>query len=174
MLALAACSNRAPGTVAPAGPSRALDADLQRTCVAALERSLSTYQTTRMDAFLSRTLTGLVYCETRAGLAHLPPHDVANWLQQATGRARPGVAVPTTPAFLARPPQASDERAAYQRDCMAWAQRYLPARIVNAGDDPDTAAAETFDAIEECDGTAGFATIPKDIFIQILKSKRLS
>jgi hypothetical protein len=95
-------------------------------------------------------------------------------LQQATGRARPEVAVPTTPAFLAQPPQTSDERSAYQRDCTAWARRFLPAHIENAGDDPDTAAADTFDAIEECDGSAGFATIPHDRFIQILKSRRLN
>ncbi len=173
-LALAACSNRAPGSVAPAGRTRAPDAAAQQTCVTALERDLSKYNATRMDYFLSRTLSGLVYCESRSGLAHLPPHDVANWLQQATGHARPDVAVPTAPGFLARPPRTSGERAAYQRGCMAWAQRFLPARISNAGDDPDTAAADTFDAIEECDGTAGFATISHDRFIQILKSKRLS
>jgi hypothetical protein len=127
-----------------------------------------------MDEFLSRTLSGLVYCESRSGLAHLPPRAVAIWLQHATGRPQPVVAVPTPPAFLTEPPQTAGARAAFQRDCTAWAARFLPAHIANAGDDPDTAAADTFDAIEECDGAAGFATIPHERFIDILKSKKLS
>jgi hypothetical protein len=178
-LALAGCANHvqgtvAQGTVAPARISRAPDAAAHRTCVVALQHDLTTYDATRMDEFLSRTLSGLVSCEDRAGLAHLPPREVANWLQHATGKARSDVAVPTTPADLGVPPQTAEARATYQRNCMAWAERFLPARIAHAGDDPDTAAADTFDAIEECDGTAGFATIPHDIFIQILKSKPLT
>ena len=149
------------------------NASSHRTCVTALERYLASSHPTRMDEFLSRTLSGLVYCESRSGLAHLPPREVAAWLQHAAGRPEPGIAVPTAPGFLAQPAETAGARAAYQRDCMAWAQRFLPAHIASAGDDPDTAAADTFDAVEECDGTAGFATIPHERFIEILKSKNL-
>jgi hypothetical protein len=172
-LALAACSARVhPGSPATTGPTP--DASFQRACVAALEQNLAGYRATRMDEFLSRTLSGLVYCESRSGLAYLPPREVSFRLQHATGRPQPAVTVPTPPAFLGRLPQSDAERTAYQRACMAWARRFLPAHIANAGDDRDTAAADTFDAIEECDGAAGFATIPHERFIRILQSKKLS
>jgi hypothetical protein len=174
-LALAGCASSEQPARTAASPGVAVaNGALQRVCIGALERSLAASDARRMDVFLSQTLSGIVTCEERGGLAHLPPRDVSRWLGRASGHANPNVRLPAPPVLLAQPPRDASARVAFQRACMAWVGRMLPLRIASNGDDPDTAAADAFDAIEECDAGAGFATIPRERFMEILKSKQLS
>ncbi len=147
---------------------------LQRECIDALDQQLAATTVRRMDAFLSGTLSGIVSCEARAGLAHLPSREVSRWLGGATGHPNPRAVLPTPPPFLVALPTSDDQRLAYQRNCMAWVRRSLPLRISRSGDDPDTAAADAFAAVEDCDSAAGFAAISRERYMELIKTKVLS
>ncbi|MBD5635769.1 MAG: hypothetical protein IAI49_14975 [Candidatus Eremiobacteraeota bacterium] len=146
----------------------------QRACIVALDTHLRTLAVTRIDAFFTQTLNGLVTCDAASGLAHLPTRDISAWLNGADGKAHVHVRVPVQPAEIAAMPHDAASRVRYQRRCIAWMDRYLPASIAKIGDDPDTAAADVFNGIEECDAVAGFATISRDDLARTVKSKNLN
>lgn len=166
-------SQSAPDAAAP-GVSLADAAANQRTCIAALKSHLAGLAVTRIDAFLARTLNGLEVCEADYGLAHLPTRDVSKWLDGADGKHHPNVRVPDQPAEISTLPHDGEARLRYQRRCIAWMDRFLPADIAKTGDDPDTAAADVFNGIEECDAAAGFATISRDELAKLVKTKNLN
>lgn len=169
---LAGCSNApAPGTATPTGRTATEAAFAEQTCMTQLQTYLKNLKVPRMDAFFSAALNGLVRCEADSGLAHLPSRDVTRWL------TRPGhptqVALPAAPAALAIVPHDDAQRLPYQRACMAYMRSYLPASIARAGDEADVAAAFIFNAVEQCDSEAGFATIaPRDL-ATMMESKHL-
>jgi len=173
LLFAAGCSaiteHRPPGTQG----RTAIEVGLaEQACMSQLQGYLIGLNASRMDAFFSAALNGLVRCEAYSGLAHLPTRDVSAWLVAASGRPV-RVAVPPAPRAIAVPPQAEDERLPYQRACVAYMRRYLPASIARAGDEPDVAAAFIFNAAEQCDSAAGFATIaPRDL-AAIMQAKHL-
>jgi hypothetical protein len=81
--------------------------------------------------------------------------------------------MPKSPLLLAVLPTTNEARVHYQRVCVAYMRRYVPASIANAGDDPDVAAAFTFNALEDCDTESGFPTIePRDL-AAIMQAKHL-
>jgi hypothetical protein len=160
----------------PASTSVSL-ADLaaeQRTCIGGLKTRLASFDTKRIDAFLAQTLNGLEVCDADYGLAHLPTRDVSKWLNGADGKKHPATRVPDQPAAITQLPRDGPARVRYQRFCIGWMDRYLPADIAKSGDDPDTAAADVFNGIEECDAVAGFATISRDELARLVKTKNLN
>ena len=118
-------------------------------------------------------MNGIVVCDAARGLAHLPTRDVSVWLENADGKVHPMVRVPAQPKDVEKVPTDASARIAYQRTCTRYMRRYLPATIARNGDDPDTAAAEVFDGMEECDAVAGFATISRAELARIIKAKHL-
>jgi hypothetical protein len=176
--ATSACSSQsssqsAPDAAAP-GVSLADAAANQRACIVALKSHLAGLAVTRIDAFLARTLNGLEVCDADYGLAHLPTRDVSKWLDGADGKHHPNVRVPDQPAEISALPHDGEARVRYQQHCIAWMDRFLPADIARTGDDPDTAAADVFNGIEECDAAAGFATISRDELAKLVKTKNLN
>ncbi len=146
----------------------------QRSCITALEAHLDGLSVKRIDAFLAQTLNGLVVCDAGSKFAILPTRDVSGWLNDADGKPHTNVVVPTQPAEITTLPQDAPARVVYQRHCIAWMHRYLPASIAKDGDDPDTAAADVFNGIEECDAVAGLATISRERLAGWVKSKNLN
>jgi hypothetical protein len=146
----------------------------QRSCIAALEAHLDGLSVTRIDAFLAQTLNGLVVCDAGSKFAILPTRDVSVWLNNADGRPHVGVVVPPQPAEITTIPHDASARVVYQHHCIAWMHRYLPASIAKDGDDPDTAAADVFNGIEECDAVAGLATISRERLAGWVKAKNLN
>jgi hypothetical protein len=176
--ATSACSSQsssqsAPDAAAP-GVSLADAAANQRACIDALKTHLAGLAVTRIDAFLARTLNGLEVCDADYGLAHLPTRDVSKWLDGADGKHHPNVRVPDQPAEISTLPHDGEARVRYQQHCIAWMDRFLPADIAHTGDDPDTAAADVFNGIEECDAAAGFATISRAELAKLVKTKNLN
>lgn len=173
VLALAACS-RPPGQHPPSEmPRTAVEiAFAESACISQLHAYLKGLQASRLDAFFSAALGGLVRCEATSGLAHLPTREINAWLAQARGKPS-NVAIPHSPAVLESNPQDQDQRVTYQRVCVAYLRRYLPASIARAGDDPDVAAAFIFNAAEQCDSEAGFATIPPNELAALIEAKHL-
>jgi hypothetical protein len=126
----------------------------------------------RMDSFFSAALNGLVSCEASSGLSHVPTKEITRWLAHANGHAV-AIAIPKPPRELAAQPATDDSRVPYQGVCVSYMRRYLPASIARAGDDPDIAAAFTFNALEECDSDSGFATITPSELAAIMQAKHL-
>ena len=149
-------------------------AERQRTCIDALKAHLTALKVTRIDAFLGQTLNGLVICDATNGFSHLPTRDVSTWLNAADGKPHANVPVPDQPAEITTLPHDGPGRVRYQQHCIAWMHRYLPASIAHNGDDPDTAAADVFNGIEECDAVAGLATISREQLAGWVKSKNLN
>jgi hypothetical protein len=177
-ISISACARTqtpSQSTSAASGPQNTLAvmAENQRSCIGLLRAHLAGLGVTRIDAFLSRTLNGLEVCDADYGLAHLPTREVSKWLDAADGKRHPQVHVPEQPAEISQLPRDGEARVRYQRACIAWMDRFLPADIANTGDDPDTAAADVFNGIEECDAVAGFATISRDDLAKLVKSKNL-
>jgi hypothetical protein len=167
------CSN-APVTQPPAVTGRTYPeiALLEHTCMTNLQAYLTGLQAPRMDTFFSAALNGLLRCEASSGLAHVPTKDITHWLTHADGR-RVATKMPKSPLLLAVLPTTNEARVHYQRVCVAYMRRYVPASIANAGDDPDVAAAFTFNALEDCDTESGFPTIePRDL-AAIMQAKHL-
>ena len=162
-----------PDAAAP-GTSLADVAQHQRSCIGALRSHLASLPGTRIDAFLSQTLNGLEVCDADYGLAHLPTRDVSKWLGGADGKPHANVRVPDQPGEISQLPHDGPARVRYQRHCIAWMDRFLPADIAKSGDDPDIAAADVFNGIEECDAVAGFATISRDELAKMVKTKNLN
>jgi hypothetical protein len=149
-----------------------IDAGLaEDTCMSQLQSYLTNLHAKRMDKFFASALNGLVRCQAYGGLAHVPTSDITRWLARANGRALP--APGGLKPFLAKLPQHEDERLPYQRACTAYMRAYLPKSIAGAGDDPDVAAAFIFDALEECDSAAGFATIAPHDLAAIMQANHL-
>lgn len=172
LLLLAGCSNTAVSGPANAS-GRTVDevAFAEQTCMTQLQAYLKSSRATRMDAFFAAALNGLVRCEADSGLAHLPTREVTRWLARAGHPAQ--VAIPPAPPALALIPRDDAQRLPYQSACMAYMRSYLPASIARAGDEPDVAAAFIFNAVEQCDSEAGFATIaPRDL-AAIMEAKHL-
>jgi hypothetical protein len=165
---VAACSS-AP---APAHRTFAEAAQLENSCVTSLKSYLIDLSATRMDAFFGAALNGLLKCEAASGLAHVPTQEVTRWLSDAHGRATRS-AIPKAPRELAVLPTTDDARLPYQRVCVSYMRRYLPASTARAGDDPDVAAAITFNALEECDSDSGFTTISPSDLAAIMQAKHL-
>jgi hypothetical protein len=145
---------------------------LEQTCMTKLKDYLIVSDAKRMDAFFSKALNGLVTCEASSGLAHVPTREVSRWLATADGRPVAGT-IPKPPAELASLPAADERRVPYQRACVSYMRRYIPASVAHAGDDPDVAAAFTFNALEECDSDSGFATITPSDLAAIMQAKHL-
>lgn len=165
---VSAAFRRAP---AHAGQT-AIDVGLaEDTCMSRLQSYLTNLHAKRMDTFFAAALNGLVRCEAYSGLAHVPTREITRWLARANGHAPPDPRA--LKPFLARLPQHEDERLPYQRACSRYMRTYLPASISDAGDDPDIAAAFIFDALEECDSAAGFATIPPHDLADIMRANHL-
>jgi hypothetical protein len=180
-VALGGCggSNSSAGDSASSGANSGGDAlatmaAQQRSCIDALEKHLDGLATARIDAFLANTLNGLEVCDASYGFAHLPTRDVSAWLNAADGKPHANVRVPGQPAEIASVPRGGPARVRYQRDCIAWMRHYLPANIAKTGDDPDTAAADVFNGIEECDAVAGLATISRERLAGWVKAKNLN
>lgn len=181
MLGLAICastgcgsSNAASNDVQqPADTSLADRAAQQRTCISALHDHLASLEVKRIDSFFAQTLNGLIVCDATYGLSHIPTREISAWLAGADGKPKPNVRVPDQPAEIAKLPGDPPARFLYQQRCITWMRRYLPANIAHNGDDPDTAAADVFNGIEECDAVAGFATISREDLAQIIKAKDL-
>jgi hypothetical protein len=164
-------------TATPPGATAESLAELaahQRACIDALKLRLAALTVTRIDAFLSQTLSGLVVCDASYGLAYLPSREVRAWLENADGKPHAQVRVPDQPAEITTLPRDGAGRVRYQRHCIAWMRRYLPASIARNGDDPDVAAADVFNGIEECDAVAGLATISREQLAAWVKSKNLN
>lgn len=172
-IALDGCSGAPSTTAAPQATSIADAATQQRSCIGALRTHLRALAVRRVDAFFAQTLNGLVVCDATYGLAHIPTREISAWLGGADGKPHPHVGVPAQPREIATLPRDPAARLRYQRDCTAWMRRYLPASIAKNGDDPDTAAANVFDGIEECDAVAGFATISREELARIVRAKDL-
>jgi hypothetical protein len=158
---------------APGGTSLAERAALQRTCISTLHDHLATLDVKRIDSFFAQTLNGLIVCDATYGLSHIPTREISAWLAGADGKPHRNVGVPDQPPEIAKLPGDPPARFKYQQRCILWMRRYLPASIAHNGDDPDTAAADVFNGIEECDAVAGFATISREDLAQIIKSKDL-
>jgi hypothetical protein len=176
LLALALVSGCAqtPQTKLSATTVRSADevAFAESDCISHLKQSLGDMPSPRMDSFFSAALNGLLRCEATSGLAHVPTSDVNRWLAHATG-SPVAVTIPRPPKILATVPREDSERLSYQRTCAAYMRRYLPASIARAGDDPDVAAAFAFNALEQCDSTAGFATIEPNELATMMQAKHL-
>jgi hypothetical protein len=157
----------------PTSTSLADRAALQRTCISALHDHLKSLDVKRIDAFFAQTLNGLIVCDATYGLSHIPTREISAWLAGADGKPKRNIRVPDQPAEIAKLPGDPPARFLYQQHCITWMRRYLPASIAHNGDDPDTAAADVFNGIEECDAVAGFATISREGLGQIIKSKDL-
>jgi hypothetical protein len=162
-------TSRAPGATARTSVEVA---QAENDCISQLKSSLESLSAPRMDAFFSAALNGLLRCEASSGLAHVPTREVNRWLAHATGKPVP-TALPRPPAILAQIPHDEAARLPYQRACSAYMERYLPASIARAGDEADAAAAFVFNALEECDSTAGFATIPPNELAAMMQAKHL-
>jgi hypothetical protein len=176
LLAIVGCSStsaQSSDARAPAGTSLADRAALQRTCISALHDHLTSLDVKRIDSFFAQTLNGLIVCDATYGLSHIPTREISAWLAGADGKPHRNVGVPDQPAEIAKLPGDPPARFKYQQRCILWMRRYLPASIAHNGDDPDTAAADVFNGIEECDAVAGFATISREDLAQIIKSKDL-
>jgi len=176
LVAITSCgSSNAPSSDGPQpiGTSLADRAALQRTCISALHDHLASLGVKRIDSFFAQTLNGLIVCDATYGLSHIPTREISAWLAGADGKPRRSVRVPNQPAEIAKLPGDPPARFLYQQHCIQWMRRYLPASIAHNGDDPDTAAADVFNGIEECDAVAGFATISREDLAQIIKSKDL-
>jgi len=176
LVAITSCgSSNAPSNDGPQpiGTSLADRAALQRTCISALHDHLASLGVKRIDSFFAQTLNGLIVCDATYGLSHIPTREISAWLAGADGKPRRSVRVPNQPAEIAKLPGDPPARFLYQQHCIQWMRRYLPASIAHNGDDPDTAAADVFNGIEECDAVAGFATISREDLAQIIKSKDL-
>lgn len=137
-----------------------------------LQGYLSNLGAPRMDAFFAAALNGLVRCEAYSGLAHIPTADINRWLKLANGHPA-AIPIPRVPAGLASRPNRPDQRLSYQRACIAYMRRYLPASIARAGDDSDVAAAFVFNNVEQCDSDAGFATISPNDLAAMMQAKHL-
>lgn len=144
----------------------------EENCMNQLRGYLNGLKAPRMDSFFAAALNGLVRCEAYSGLAHIPTADITRWLGHANGRPAPGP-IPPLPPELAVKPANADDRVPYQRACVAYMRRYLPASIARAGDDPDVAAAFVFNTAEQCDSDAGFATIAPSDLAAIMQAKHL-
>ena len=144
----------------------------EENCMSQLRGYLTGLKAPRMDSFFAAALNGLVRCEAYSGLAHIPTADITRWLGHASGRPAQS-AIPPLPPELAVKPANADDRVPYQRACVAYMRRYLPASIARAGDDPDVAAAFVFNTAEQCDSDAGFATIAPSDLAAIMQAKHL-
>jgi hypothetical protein len=174
--AIASCGSS--GSSSDAGPqptdsSLADRAAQQRSCIGALHDHLASLDVKRIDSFFAQTLNGLIVCDATYGLSHIPTREISAWLAGADGKPHRNVIVPDQPADIAKLPGDPPARFQYQQRCIVWMRRYLPASIAHNGDDPDTAAADVFNGIEECDAVAGFATISREDLARIIKSKDL-
>jgi hypothetical protein len=176
LLSLALASSCAPApqnTTASTAVRPASDVAIaESACISHLKGSLESMPSPRMDAFFSAALNGLLRCEATSGLAHVPTSDINALLAHAKG-SPVAVAIPRPPKLLERVPSEDDQRLTYQRTCVAYMRRYLPASIARAGDDPDVAAAFAFNALEQCDSTAGFATIEPNELATMMQAKHL-
>jgi DNA-binding transcriptional LysR family regulator len=159
-----------PPTAVPQTFSQAAFAEHE--CIGRLKDSLAALAAPRMDSFFSAALNGLLRCEATSGLAHVPTRDINGWLAHANGKPV-ATKIPPAPRMLAQVPRDDPARLPYQRACVAYLRRYLPASIARAGDDADVAAAFAFNALEECDNTAGFATIEPNELATMMQSKHL-
>jgi hypothetical protein len=174
--AIAGCGSSGSSTDASPQPTDASLADRaaqQRSCIGALHDHLAALDVKRIDSFFAQTLNGLIVCDATYGLSHIPTHEISAWLAGADGKQHRNVIVPDQPAEIAKLPGDPPARFHYQQRCILWMRRYLPASIAHDGDDADTAAADVFNGIEECDAVAGFATISREDLAQIIKSKDL-
>jgi hypothetical protein len=174
--AIAGCGSSGSSTAAgpqPTDSSLADRAAQQRSCIGALHDHLAALDVKRIDSFFAQTLNGLIVCDATYGLSHIPTREISAWLGSANGKPHPSVRIPDQPAEMAKLPGDPPARFEYQHRCILWMRRYLPASIAHNGDDPDTAAADVFNGIEECDAVAGFATISREDLAQIIKSKDL-
>jgi hypothetical protein len=145
---------------------------LEQICMTKLQGYLIKLDAKRMDSFFGAALNGLVSCEASSGLSHVPTKAVTDWLAHANGRVR-AAAIPKAPRELAALPATDDDRVPYQGACVSYMRRYIPASIARAGDEPDVAAAFTFNALEECDSDSGFATITPSDLAAIMQAKHL-
>jgi hypothetical protein len=174
--AISSCGSSRSSSEAGPQPTESSLADRaaqQRSCIVALHRHLASLDVHRIDAFFAQTLNGLIVCDATYGLSHIPTHEISAWLASADGKAHREVRVPDQPAEIAGLPRDPPARFRYQQRCIVWMRSYLPASIAHDGDDPDTAAADIYNGIEECDAVAGFATISREDLAQIVKSKDL-
>ena len=173
VFALAACSSPPVQHPPAETPRTAVEiAFAESGCIAQLHAYLIRLQVKRLEPFFSAALGGLVRCEATSGLAHLPTREINSWLAHASGNPSK-VPIPPSPASLQSNPHGEDQRLTYQRICVAYLRRYLPASIARAGDDPDVAAAYIFNAAEQCDSDAGFATIPPSELAALIEAKHL-
>jgi hypothetical protein len=174
--AIASCGSSGSSSGADPQPTASSLADRaaqQRSCIGALRDHLASLDVKRIDSFFAQTLNGLIVCDATYGLSHIPTREISAWLAGADGKPHRSAIVPDQPADIAKLPGDPPARFQYQQRCIVWMRRYLPASIAHNGDDPDTAAADVFNGIEECDAVAGFATISREDLAQIIKSKDL-
>jgi hypothetical protein len=169
---VSSCASAPHAAAAPAARSATDVAFAEHDCISHLKEFLGSRPKPRMDRFFSAALNGLLRCEATSGLAHVPTSDVNTWLVHATG-SPVAVTIPRPPKLLSSMPREDAERLTYQRTCVAYMRRYLPASIAHAGDEPDVAAAFAFNALEQCDSTAGFATIEPNELATMMQAKHL-